>query len=232
MGFFEEEERWRQERLGKFTASKVGVLLQKGTKGKVFGETALKYIRSRRGEIINREPSAELVGIKAIEWGHKYEPEAIVAFGEWLGKEVKHFGGSDPKFFPHPKHPRFAGGSPDGMDLDEKEFAIEIKCPQWEQHDEYFEIKNAEELKENDTHAKPYYSQLQFNMFCAGVKKGYFISYHPSPLIPEMRLRVIEVPYDEEHINLLNERLELAIEEINSGEWERLFELLAERLSA
>lgn len=224
---FAEEEKWRQDRLGKFTASRIGVLLQKGTKGKYFGETATKYIRSRRGEIITREPSVDLVGIKAIEWGHQYESEAIVAFGEWLGKEVRHYGGSDPKFFPHPKFPRFAGGSPDGMDIDEKVFVGEVKCPGWDQHDAYMEMNTAEEFKDSETYAKPYYSQLQFNMHCCGVKQGYFISYHPNPTIAEVRLKVIEVPYDKEHVGLINERLEEAVLMLNSGVWEELFNKIA-----
>lgn len=219
MGFYEEDDKWRQERLGKFTASKVNILMQKG-KSDYFGVAAKKYIRNVRGEIITREPSVELVGIKAIEWGHQYESEAIMAFEEWLGVQVRHFGGNSPKFFPHPKFPRLAGGSPDGMDLDEKEYAIEVKCPGWANHDLYLELPDAVALKIEEP---DYYGQLQFNMHCSGVKKGYFISYHPNPTVPEIRLKVIEVSYDEQYMDVLNERLEKAIEMLNSGVW---FELM------
>lgn len=221
MGFFEEEDAWRKDRLGKFTASRIHSLMQKGRGEEYFGKDAKKSIRAVRGELITRKPASDLIGIKAVEWGHQYESEAIMAFEEWLGIQVKHFGGNRPKFFPDPENPMFAGGSPDGMDAEEKEFIIEVKCPQWDKHDLYHDLTSAEDLYEEEPF---YYGQMQFNMYCTGTKRGYFVSYHPEPTIADIRLKVIEIPFDEKYISTLLERLRRAIEEINSGVWEEKFE--------
>lgn len=219
MGFFEESDEWRRQRLGKFTASRINDLKPSGKNGAYFGVKGIKYIREVRGQIITQELPDELTGIRAIEWGHQYEPIAIQEFETKTGLHVEHFGNNNPKFFPHPIFKSFAGGSPDGIAID-KSFIVEVKCPQWAAHDEYFELTDhcGLELCEPD-----YYAQIQFNMLCCNVKKGYFISYHPLPKFDKFKLKIIEIPYDSAYIDFITERLEKAIEILNSGIWEKLF---------
>jgi len=220
MGFFDDNEEWKRQRLHKFTSSKINLLTHAGKKGEYFGVQAKKYIRQVRGEIITLEIPEEITGIRAMEWGHMYEGEAISDFIEQTGFHVEHFGNNNPKFFPHPIWPQFAGGSPDGM-AEDGSFIVEVKCPSWAVHDEYFELKDWQAFKDCEP---DYYGQVQFNMRCAGVKNGYFISYHPLPKFDDFKRKIIPIPYDQAYLDNLEERLEKAIEMLNDGIWGPLFD--------
>jgi hypothetical protein len=205
---FEQTAEWQTERLGKFTASEIHKLMQKGrAKDDYFGQTAQTYIKGKLAEIITQEPLVDLDGRAAIEWGNSNELDAVMSFEKKIGQKVEYFGKANPKFIPFYVHPDFAGGSPDGFVGTDS--VIEVKCPYNScHHITHLLISTAEDLKKE----KPeYYGQLQFNMLCAEREKGYFISYDPRPVSFTHRLHVLEIPFDSDYCTELTERIGEAV---------------------
>lgn len=205
------QQEWKAERLGRFTASEIGKLMQKGRgKDEYFGETAITYIESRAAEIITQEPVSNLEGLKAIEWGNTHEPEAAALFSEKMNGNFTYYGKHNSKFFPYEPVKQWSGGSPDGL-VPHKAVA-EFKCPEVStNHIKYYRMKVATDLKD----LKPlYYGQLQFNMMCTDIRHGYFVSYDPRPLERCVRLKILEVPYDKAYCKELDERLKRAVDEL------------------
>ena len=208
------EKQWKSERLGKFSASEIGKLMVKGrSKDQYFGDGAITYIESRAAEIFTQEPVRDLEGMKAIEWGNLHEAEAAVAFAEKTGFNIEYYGKSNPKFYPYEPVKQWAGSSPDGI-IPAEEAGFELKCPESStQHIKFWRMKEAEDLKDE----KPiYYGQVQFGMMCTGYKKWYFVSYDPRPLSPEVRLKILVVPYDAAYCKELDERLRKAVAELRT----------------
>lgn len=206
------QQAWKGERLGKFTASEIGKLMTKGrAKDQYFGDTAMTYIESRAAEIITQEPVTDLEGMKAIEWGNNHEPEAALLFSEKFPDFI-YYGKENSKFFPYEPVKLWAGGSPDG--LIHRRAVVEFKCPENSTHHiKYWRMKRGPDLKE----IKPiYYGQVQFNMMSTGVDLGYFVSYDPRPLEREVRMKILEVPYDKAYCKELDERLKRAVEELRT----------------
>jgi hypothetical protein len=206
------EKEWKSERLGKFSASEIGKLMVKGrSKDEYFGDSAITYIESRAAEIFNQEPVRDLEGMKAIEWGNQHEGAAAVLFGERMQLEIEYYGKSNPKFFPYEPVKQWAGGSPDGI-VPQLRSIFEIKCPENSTHHiKYWRMKEGADLREVN---KIYYGQVQFNMMCTGFKNSYFVSYDPRPLSPEVRLKILAVPYDAIYCKELDERLKRAVAEL------------------
>jgi hypothetical protein len=206
------EIQWKSERLGKFSASEIGKLMIKGrSKDQYFGDGAITYIESRAAEIFNQLPVTDLEGMKAIEWGNQHEAEAAAAFAEKIGVAIEYYGKSNPKFYPYEPVKQWAGGSPDGI-IPTLEAGFELKCPENSTHHiKFWRMKEATDLKAE----KPiYYGQVQFNMMCTGYRKWHFVSYDPRPLSPEVRLKVLAVPYDVAYCKELDERLKKAVAEL------------------
>lgn len=204
------EKEWKGERLGKFTASEIGKLMVKGrSKDQYFGDGAMTYIESRAAEILTQEPVTDLEGMKAIEHGNTYEPEAAALFAEKFPGFI-YYGKENSKFFPYEPVKLWAGGSPDG--LIPGRAVAEFKCPENSTHHiKHWRLKVGADLKET----KPiYYGQTQFNMMCTGVDLGYFVSYDPRQLERNLRLKVLEVPYDKAYCKELDERLKRAVDEL------------------
>lgn len=205
---FEQTADWAVERMGKFTASEIHKLMGKGrAKAEYFSETAKTYIKSKLAEIITQEPATMLEGMAAIEWGNSNELDAILSFEQQTGLKVEYFGKANPKFIPYEKLPDFAGGSPDGFVEDDA--VIEIKCPYNSTHHiTHLLIETPEDLK---TEKPDYYGQLQFNMLCAGRQKGFFVSYDPRALQHHLRLHILDIPFDKEYCDELEERIQESV---------------------
>lgn len=203
------ETQWEKMRLGKITASEIGVLFsaneRKRTDGKIdgkFSDGAKTYLRKKVSEHLTGY--IRQLSVFATQWGEQYEPEAI----ELLKKEfpeIIHFGGNEKTFFQYGEF--FAGGSPDA---EFKNISFEIKCPEnFENHIEYSMMKNAIELH------KDYYYQTQFNMLILSKKlgipfedmKGFFVSYCPLILREEKRLFKMEIAPDMNFYNQVSEKL-------------------------
>lgn len=205
---FDQINDWNNARLGKFTASEIHKLMQKGRgKDEYFGSGAITYVQSRLAEITTQEPCVQLDGMAAIEHGNANEHDAVLDFQKHTGLQVEYFGKANPMFVPYAPLADWAGGSPDGYTSNGG--VIEVKAPYNPTHHiKHLLLSDAADLKKE----KPeYYGQIQFNMMCSGRNHGYFISYDPRVLSYKVRRRIIEVPYDDAYCTELDERLHEAV---------------------
>jgi hypothetical protein len=181
---------WKEQRLGKFTASEIHKLLGDG-------KVRETYILEKATEILTGEPVSDLSGMKALEWGKKHEKEAYLLFDS----SGKGFLGET--FFEYEK---WAGGSPDGLFGNA---AVEIKCPyNSTNHLANLQMETATDLLKLH---KDYYAQIQFNMICTNSQCGIFISYDPRFIQAHQKLKILKIPKDDEFQKLILERLESAI---------------------
>lgn len=188
---------WRRARLGCFTGSMLGKLMQCGRAGAEFGQTAMAYLyriaaeRTMNREVIEDEDafSAYLdstdITSKAIRWGIDNEADARRLYTRLTGRKVVEVGSC-----PHPYIPNFAC-SPDGFYYDEMKpvrYVIEIKCPSQAKYMEY-----AATIHGNDSlrAAEPdYYWQTQGEMMCLNADRCDFVTYCPWQSDP---LHVVEL---------------------------------------
>lgn len=190
-------DKWFEDRLGKFTASKIHLLEACGKSGKI--QQGLEtYIQECVAELITGE--WQELSMPALDWGKKQEPIAISTFEFYYEKLVE-----DCPFIPWGEH---SGGSPDGAILEDKA-VIEVKCPyRTANHAKHIDLKDQEDYKKK---LKEYYAQLQWNMHITDSVKGYFISYDPR--VKENSLHVIEVEPDDETVQNILKGLEIAVVE-------------------
>jgi len=204
---FDNKEDWAKFRRGLFTASEVHRLLAepKLKADKDAGnlsEGAKTYVRERVAILL--APEEPQYYNSNMERGNEVEPQAVMAYAERIGKSVNDddfvytsVGGF--VFFTDEDYN--AGGTPDiiiGKTI------CEIKCPLSKTHLEYLMIRDAEELKK----AVPqYYSQMQMNMWLTGAENGVFISYDDRYYKEKHHLHTVDVPRDEEHIELIKSKL-------------------------
>ena len=141
------------------------------------------------------------VNNKAVQHGELWESEARDRYALEMGYEVEEVG-----FIPLEGFEQFAGGSPDGVIVDE-DGIIEIKCP-WnpEVHQDYLLFEKPEDLKEYNLQ---YYCQCQMNMIVTGKTFCDFISFDPRTS-KSKQLKVLRIPKDEDMCSLLMERIALA----------------------
>jgi hypothetical protein len=196
--YYEQQNEWLQQRLGKFTASEIHKLLERGrNKDEYFGKGAATYVRTKLAEILTGTV-VELTDVPAIEWGNSNELEAVTEFEKVTGLKVDYYGKANPKFF---QYSDYSGGSPDG--LTNNDAVIEVKCPANSAYHVMFLLMDDDDLKER----KDYFAQVQMNMLCTGKQKAYFVSYDPRMTDPSHKIRIMEVKYDEEFIETLKERI-------------------------
>lgn len=213
---------WEVQRLGKLTSSGISALFGEPKKvedrkaGK-FPAKAITYINKKVAEILTGQQRS-LDNVFALQHGNDFEPYAMEELQKVYPNMV-HFGGNNQKFFPLT---RFSGGSPDGIDFDEK-IVSEIKCPENpEIHVSYMLFDNEDDFKDE----KPdYWHQLQMNMLCVSRHlkcsymdmRGVFASYYPYMLDEKHKLKIVEVlpsKYYEQDLLKLIEKAELMMADI------------------
>lgn len=188
---------WRRNRLGCFTGSMLGRLMQKGRGSAEFGQTAMAYLyqlaaeRTMNRELIEDEDAfaayleATDVSTKAMRWGVEQEADARRLYTRLTGRKVVEVGSC-----PHPYIPHFAC-SPDGFYYDETvpvRYVIEIKCPSQAKYAEYAAtIHDAASLLAAES---DYYWQTQGEMMCLQADRCDFVTYCPWQSQP---LRVVEL---------------------------------------
>ncbi len=219
MNDFQRTTEWYVSRKGMITASEIFNILVKGkTKDAVFGKTALSYLNEKIAERFMDEEQfifyCEDVkrSSPAMRWGNEYEDTAREVYEMATGKTVM-----DEPFQKLKGYDDYVGGSPDGR-LSTMDGIIEIKCPYNPAvHLEHLSWKDPKDLLVGNPQ---YYGQVQTNMLITGTEYCDFISY--SPLYRnKMDLGILRIPKDEEYLNTLMERIDLAVEYIK--EKEKLF---------
>lgn len=176
---------WYRNRLGCFTGSNLGKLMQQGRDG-MFGKTATAYLyriaaeRMMNPAIVedNTMFAAYLgqvdVSTKAMRWGSEQEADARELYTKMTGNKVVEVGSCR-----HPYIPNFAC-SPDGFFYDEmkpERYVIEIKSPSQATYVEY-----AATIRDNDSlkAVNPdYFWQTQGEMMCLNADWCDFITYCP-----------------------------------------------------
>lgn len=191
---------WIEQRIGKFTASEICDLMVGGRKKEeVFGKTALAYIYKKLAERLTGEREAVFVN-DAMQWGTYQEEFAIKAYEALTGKEVTEVG-----FVPCPGFEEWAGGSPDGLLLEDNGI-VEAKCF-------YGSTRHIECLINNaipETYQAKYYAQVQMNMACTGAVYCDFISFDPRMKDEVFQLNIIRIDRDESFIIELLNRIQEA----------------------
>jgi hypothetical protein len=234
---------WYKSRLGKITASEVSNLMKERkepmteeelaawkeqnpksratTKTVPFSDASFTYLNSKVMEnylpltstdihsknIIEEYIEQHSFSNRATEWGTLMEDSARVRYAEVMGYEVLTVG-----FVPYDKYPNLAGGSPDGLIREEKG-GIEIKCPfTLEKHLQHLLYEKPEDLKDNEP---DYYWQCCMNMLVTNCDFWDFVSFNPY-VSRSKQLKVLRIPRIDEEINLLMERIDLAVEYIRT----------------
>lgn len=163
---------WHALRCGKVTASRVADVIARTKSG--WGASRANYMAELISERLTGQP-AERFTNAAMQWGTENEPKARVAY-EWQADvTVDEIG-----FVPHPSI-TMSGASPDGLVGDDG--MVEIKCPNTATH--------IDTLLDGDVAGK-YWTQIQWQLACAGRKWCDFVSYDPR-LPDSMRLFVCRV---------------------------------------
>lgn len=188
-------EDWFKMREGRFTASQISRLLGKLTTAKGLGALINYSHESAIDEIFGREPEMEFLP-NDMQRGVDLEPLAFKKFTELMEEEFVDV--VECGFYTFGEH---AGASPDGLVGDTS--ILEIKCPQRAKFFKYV-MNGAEEIAIN------YMAQMQMQMLCTDTNICYFMNYIIDK--GQERWHIIEVQRDEDMINLIKERIDLAIE--------------------
>ena len=189
---------WFEARKGKFTASEIHRLLggidkngnlTKTTSGAIDNFAIEKAIEELHG----LEPQAEFLS-KDVERGVELEPQAIECFSQIMAE--KFIDVTECSFYTYSQH---SGASPDS--LVGKTDTLELKCPKRLKFFKYiiFGIDYIE-LK--------YMAQMQMQLLATGRVKAYFFNY--LVFNGKEYYHTIEVPRDEEMIELIKERIDYA----------------------
>jgi putative phage-type endonuclease len=182
---------WFDERLGRFTASRISELLG----GKGLGLTGEGYVFEKAVEIVFGKDEDDDFTTFDMKRGVELEPLAFRKFQEI--KELEFIEVQEAYFFPFKE---YAGASPDG--IVGSNAVLEIKCPR---SGKFFNLV----AKGIDAIDKAYIDQMQMQMMCSNSIKCHFFNYLIFNGV-EMWHEII-VNRDEKRIDLIKERLEIAV---------------------
>lgn len=204
---------WLRLRLGRFTGSEVGKLMQKG-KSSAFSQTAISYInqvaaeRSIDTDFFETEEEwqelfKELNGPQtyAMRRGSETEVFARQFYENKTGRKVSQIG-----FIALGKN---AGDSPDGVIYGKRKVpyrAVEFKCPTLKTHYEHCKLKSAEDLKKFNP---IYYAQCQWHCKATQAQSCDWVSFDYRA---KKKMHIINIKKDEEFIKELTARIKEAEE--------------------
>lgn len=183
-------EDWYNQRLGRFTASRIDELM--GVKG--LGLTGEDYAFQNACEVVFGRNEEDSFTSFDMQRGVQLEPLAFAKFNE-----VNRFNfiqAEKASFFPLGEH---AGASPDGLIGDDS--ILEIKCPR---PNKFFKIVE----KGVSAIDRLYIHQMQMQMLCTNSKKCYFFNYIIYNGIEMWHELIID--RDDVLIDKIKERIEIA----------------------
>jgi predicted phage-related endonuclease len=189
---------WRQARLGKATASRIGDIIAQARNG-TFKTSRANYAAELVAERLTGVPY-ETYQNAAMRFGIETQPEAEAAYCFYRNTSIEHVEGG---FIGHPVI-TMSGASPDA--LVGRVGLLEIKCPNTATH--IATLRGAE----IDT---DYIAQMQWQMACTGRAWCDWVSYDPR--MPEnMRLFVQRVQRNDELITRLGGEIILFLKEVDA----------------
>lgn len=209
---------WHRERLGKFNASKISNLIQKGKAGAEFGTSkAIPYIFEIAAErmlskdiVEDDELLSEYLDLvnttnKAMRFGTEQEPMARHLFEKIHGCKVIESPSIDHETIP------YYSCSPDGLIPDEN-MGVEIKCPMPKTYIEYIT-----KVTSNGTllAVKPeYYWQIMAQIDICKLDGVYFVMYCP---YLEEPIKYVKIIRDESSIAVIHDRVQKANDYIDKN---------------
>lgn len=210
---------WYRARLGNFSGSEVGKLMNAGRgKENSFGQTALSYIykvaaeRMLNPKVVENDlffdnyVAVNDITNKAMAWGTENEPEARKLYCKVKGVEVEEC--------PSVKHPLIEhfSSSPDGYIVgSEERGCLEIKCVGTQNWGKYaLLVRTAEDLKKVNA---DYYWQCVAHMSVTGAAYTDFFVYNP---FMKPAYILVRIERDEEMIKILENRVKEANEYIDA----------------
>lgn len=230
---------WKRQRLGKITASEISCLMKDHkesmtdeelaaykaanpksrttTKVVPFSDATFTYLNRKVMEnylplssesvdainAVNEYIEEHSISNAAMRWGTFWEDDARNRYAEEMGYEIEQVG-----FIPYEKYPNLMGVSPDGLNKTENG-GCEFKCPfSLEKHLQHLMYQTPQDLKDNE---EEYYWQCYANMLVTGRDFWDFVSFNPY-ISYSKQLKVLRLHRDENEINLLKERIDLAVE--------------------
>lgn len=160
-------ENWEKSRLGIFSGSEIIKLCGYETKSEL-PDGAYSYISEKVYETVFGEKyKGDIFETEDILRGRKYEPHAVAAVEKETNISFS-FTGENQKFF---RRGGF-GSTPDGVS---KIYALETKCPNFVNHNNFKRMKKGEDLKKFE---KKYWLQVQSEMYCTKRDKAIFASFY------------------------------------------------------
>lgn len=219
----ESEEKWLQDKWGKFGASDMHKLWAKGVGTNMFGVGAMTHIKKIARQAYTMFNTQDSVETYAMKMGKVLEPQSFAYLFQILKlPEIEYYGSANPVFIPHHESDFKAdtGCSPDAIakTTDGRiSFGIELKNPNGDTHWDYLtEITDQKSLLKC---CKDFYTQCQFSMACTNSDLWLWSSYNE--FYPDKdKALIIEVTPDEKFMEDLNLRILSAIK--------KKYDLLAE----
>ncbi len=183
-------EAWKEQRLGKVTASKCKIWMSKGRKkDEEFGQTALTYLYGVLAEILTGSHH-EVFGV-AIDWGEAEEGQAIERYIEKTGNQVRRIG------YVEYQADELFGGSPDG--LIEPDGMLEVKCP-------FNPANHVQTLITKDIYNEDHRMQIQANLLFTDRKWCDYVTYDPRIFDKDKNINIVRINREEEVIDKIMER--------------------------
>jgi len=207
---YQTKEDWLTFRKGLFTSSQIHRLLTEPTKkelerGEQLSTGAHTYIDECVADI-QAEPEPDYYSA-SMNHGNETEPQAVIRYAKENGLDINSedfiytsIGGF--VFFTDAEG--WSGGTPD---IILKDRIVEIKCPDSKTHVKYRRMKTVEDVINV---CPDYYSQMQYNMFLTERYKCDFVSFDDRFFDEKKQYICIEIPYDESHVKLIQEKVLLA----------------------
>ena len=163
------------------------------------------YIIEKVTELLDTEQVESYTSI-SMQYGIDTEPQAMQAIQDKYGVELAHIN-DEQVFFSNGEY----GATPDGVEYAPDLYTItvvhDVKCPIGTTHT--FNILKVKTAADLEKHYPVYYWQLIGQMLCTGATIAQWHSYRPQH--ESNPLHTVMVPRDEQKINALKHRLDLAI---------------------
>jgi len=207
-------EEWHAQRRGKITASRFNdVMTAPKTKadreaGKL-SQTAETYLLEKIVERLTGE-RVNLAANVAMQWGTKWEPDAIAVYQDVTGHEVRAVGFAVSNILPD------VGGSADGLVYETG--MIETKCP----FNPVVHLRTVRSL----AIPREYVAQVQGLLWVTEREWCDFVSYDPRQPLAHLAISIVRVPRDDKFIGELEracrrflDKLEEVMEKLASMEF-------------